>query len=162
MRKVLFKTKIDFEALEAWRDEERDNIPPIGFLSVYKALGIVTEIDKYCKEHEDFKVMPDVNIFCNLSTHRRLKKFLEDIWSTYSLKITADNTVAWDTKKWKKGKKHYAKSISGVIKNSLIQDFANYAPGIDDELGVNEIIFAIDEPDAEEVADEVVPEEKEN
>ena len=52
MRKVLFKTKIDFEALEAWRDEERDNIPPIGFLSVYKALGIVTEIDKYCKEHE--------------------------------------------------------------------------------------------------------------
>ena len=150
MEKEIYRTKIDFDALEAWRDEEHDNIPPIGFLSVYKALGIVAEVDKHTKEDPDFKVVPATNIFCNLSTHRRLKRFLEDIWSTYSLKIESDNTVVWDTKKWKKGKKHYAKTISGVIKNSLLQDFVDYCPGIDDDLGVNEIVFKIEIPDPEE------------
>ena len=147
MIKVIYKTKIDFNALEAWRDKDRDDIPPTGFIAVYKALGIAEKAFEYQKEHPEFEVIPLDNIFCNTMTHRLLKKFIEEIWSTYSLDIDDDNHVFWDTKKYAKGKKHYAKKLKAVVRGSLAYDLASYCPGIDDELGVNEIVLGILVPD---------------
>lgn len=147
MIKEIYKIKIDFDALEKWRDKDRDDIPPTSFIAIYKALGLVEKAVEYQKDHPEFEVIPLDNIFCNTSTHRRLKSFLEEIWATYSLDIDKDDHVYWDTRKWKKGKKHYAKTLKTSIKASLALDFQSYCPGIDDELGVNEIVLGYYVPD---------------
>lgn len=149
MIQILYLTKIDFNELEAWRDTERDDIPPTNFIAIYRALGIVDQILEYKKDHPDFEPIPLDNIACNTSTLRRLKSFLEEMWSTYSLNIDADEHIFWDTKKWPKGKKHYAKKIKKTIMASLYDDFRDHCPGIDDELNVNEICFRIYVPDPE-------------
>lgn len=151
MFKEIYKTKIDFDALAEWRDKDRDDIPVSGFIGLYKALGIIQAANDYKKEHEDFEVIPLDNIFCNLSTHQRLKHFIENNWSVYSLDIDADDHVFWDTSKFPKGQKHYAKTLKAAARNAVLYDFASFAPGLDDELGVNEIVLGIVVPDPEEV-----------
>ena len=141
MFKEIYRMTIDFDALEKWRDKDHDDTPPTSFISIYKALGIIEKALDYQKEHPDFEVIPLDNIYCNAATHQRLKKFLENIWATYSLDIDEDNHVFWDTAKWAKGKKHYAKKLKNIVRASLSLDFVSYCPGIDDELGVNEIVL---------------------
>ncbi len=149
MIKEIYKTKIDFKKLEQWRDKERDDIPPTNFIAIYKALGIVDAAVNYQKEHEGFEVIPLDNIFCNTMTHRLLKKFIEEIWSTYSLDIDEDNHVFWVTSKWPKGKKHYAKKLKSNARGSIHLDFTSYCPGIDDDLNVGEIVLGVVVPDEE-------------
>ena len=149
MIQEILKIKIDFDALEQWRDADRDDIPVTNFIGLYKALGIVKAANDYKQDHPDFEVIPLDNIFCNTMTHRLLKKFIEDIWATYSLDIDEDNHVFWDTRKYPKGKKHYAKKLKKIVRSSLAYDFASYCPGIDDDLGVCEIVLGILVPDNE-------------
>ena len=150
MIEVIYKTKIDFDALDKWRDSSRGDIPPVSCIGIYKALGIVEKAIEYKEKHPEFEVVPLDNIFCNLSTHKRIREFLKEIWRTYSLKLDADNHIYWDTRKYKKGTKHYVKTLSKTIEASLYDDFVGYAPGIDDNLGVNEIVLGILVPDEEE------------
>lgn len=147
MIQEILKIKIDFDALEKWRDADRDDLPIVGFVSLYKALGIVQAANDYKKDHPDFEVIPLDNIFCNLSTHRRLKSFIENNWQVFSIDIDRDYHVFWDTSKYAKGKKHYAKKMKAVVRNAVSWDFASYAPGLDEELGVNEIVLGISIPE---------------
>lgn len=151
MDKIIYKTKVDTDELGKWRDPERDDIPPTSFIAIYKALGIVDAITEYKKDHPDLEVVPVLNVQCNTLTHSVLKKFLENIWAIYSLDIDADNHVFWDTSKWAKGKKHYAKKLKTRIAASLYDDFKNYCPGINDELGVGEIAFVVPQPEEKKV-----------
>jgi len=153
MIQEILKVKIDFKKLSEWRDKDRDDIPACGFIGVYKALGIVEAAQNYKKDHPDFEVIPLDNIFCNIATHRRLKHFIEDMWSVYSLDIDADNHVFWDTSKYPKGKKHYAKTIKSTPRAALNYDFASFAPGIDEDLGIDEIVLGISVPDEEDPAE---------
>ena len=86
-------------------------------------------------------------IFC-VDTQRKL------CYCLYSLEIKGDNEVVWDTKKWPKGKKHYAKRLRKIVQASLAQDLVLYCPAIDDELNVNEICFRIILPDPEDGAEQ--------
>lgn len=149
MFKEVFKTTIDFKALSKWRLKEKDDIPPVSFLHIYAAIGLADFLTEYKKDHPDVEVVPLDHIHCNTNTHIHLKKFLEDIWSTYSLKLNGDNDVTWDTTKWPKGKKHYAKKLSSRVSVSLDQDYASYCPGIDDDLADNEITLGFLEKDSE-------------
>ena len=147
MEEIIFKTKIDFKALEQYRDANNDDLPITGFISIYRAIGLLDALIAYRKDHPDFQLCPLDHIFCNISTNKRLKALIEDNWSTFSLDIDSDNHVYWDTKKYPKGTKHYKKKIKAVPKASISQDFIDYCPGIDDDLGVNEIVFMIITPD---------------
>lgn len=151
MVQEILKVKIDFDELAKWRDKDRDDIPVNGFISIYKALGIIDAAHNYKKDHPEFEVIPVENIFCNLSTHRRLKAFIEEMWSVYSLDIDGDNHVFWDTSKYPKGKKHYKKKLKAIARTAIQYDFVSFAPGLDDGLGVNEIVLGIVVPDPEEV-----------
>ena len=137
----IFKTEIDFDALEKWTDSEKDDLPVVGYMSFYRAIGLLDAAKKYAKEHPDFYLYHLDNILCNFMTNRRIKHFIESNWSVYDIDIDADNHTFWDTKKYPKGKKHYEKKIKDRIKKSLNKDFLTYTPGVDDELGVNEIVL---------------------
>jgi len=49
MFKEILKIKVDFDALEKWRDPNHDDLPVLGFISLYRALGIVDAATK-CQE----------------------------------------------------------------------------------------------------------------
>lgn len=149
MEKIIFKTKIDFKELAKYRDPNKDDLPVIGFISLYRAIGLLDAAEKYKAEHPDFfiDITNKSNIVCNFSTQRRLQTFIEDIWKTYSIDIDANEHVFWDTSKFPKGKKHYAKKLKAAARNAVRVDFGMYCPGLDDELGVNEIVLKVYEPD---------------
>ena len=151
MMTEIFKVKIDFKALDKWRDKDRDDLPITGYISLYKALGIVDAAHKYKdNDHPDFEVIPLDNIFCNLDTHKKIKNFIEHNWQVFSINIDADEHITWDTKKYPKGTRHYAKKLNAAPRNALIYDFSNYAPGLDNNLADDEIVLGILSPDPEE------------
>ncbi len=154
MFKEILKIKVDFDALEKWRDPNHDDLPVLGFISLYRALGIVEAATKCQKENPDFEVIPVENIHCNFSTHRRLKSFIENNWKVFSIDIDADEHVFWDTSKFPKGKRHYPKKLKAAARNAVSYDFISHAPGVDDELGVNEIVFGVYEEDPKEGAED--------
>ena len=73
----------------------------------------------------------------------KCKQLIEDNWACYSINIEKDNSVFWDTRKWGKNEKHYAKKLSAKIQHSLNLDCIQYCPGIDEELENNVIVFRI-------------------
>lgn len=159
MLQEIFKTTINFDELENWRDPERDDIPVTSFIGFYKAIGIFEKAQEYKKDHPDFEPIPIINIFCNTNTHKAITKFIERMWKIYSLKIDGDNHVVWDTRKWKKGEKHYAKALSKTVHRCLYGyrgDFSSYCPGIDGNIPDNEIVLGIILPDEEDTT--VTPE----
>ena len=95
MLQEIYKTTINFEELENWRDPERDDIPVTGFIGFYKAVGIFDKAMEYKKEHPEFEFAPVVNIFCNFNTQKAIKNFIERMWKIYSLKIDGDNHITW-------------------------------------------------------------------
>lgn len=149
MIQEILKVKIDFKKLEKWRDPDLDDIPVASFIGLYKALGIEDALVEYVKDHPDFQVAPLDNIVCNLETHKRLKRFIEENWQVYSIEIDRDCHVFWDTSKYPKGKKHYPRKMKALARNAVFLDFQNYAPGLDNNLEDNEIVFGIQVPDPE-------------
>lgn len=149
MIKEILKVKIDFKELEKWRDPERDNVPAASFIAVYRALGIEDAIAKYAKRHKGFQVAPLDNIVCNLETHKRLKHFIEENWQVYSIDIDKDCHVFWDTSKYPKGTRHYPKTLKATARNAVLLDFQSFAPGLDNNLEDNEIVFGIQVADPE-------------
>ena len=147
MEKELLRIKVDFDKLLDWKDPERDDLPIISYMSFYRATGILDAVVNYKKEDPECEFAAAVNIVCNTITNRRIRSFIEEIWSVYSLDIDNDNHVFWDTKKYAKGTRHYKKTLKKKIKASLWQDFQDYGLGIDDGLGVNEVVFKVFLPD---------------
>lgn len=135
--------KLDFDQLEEWRNQDLDDLPICGFLSLYKACGLMPYIEEYVNSKEHGPIVAADNLTCNFYTLQRLKNFITNNWQVYSLDIKEDNNVIWDTRKWPKGQKHYAKKLRSTIRNSINTDFLNFCPGIDDELSDNIIVFKI-------------------
>ena len=106
-------------------------------------------IKKYREEDPECQFAAAINIVCNTVTNRRIKAFIEEMWSVYSIDIDNDNHVFWDTKKYGKGVRHYKKTLKSRVKASIWQDFQDYGLGIDDGLGVNEVVFKVFLPDEE-------------
>ena len=156
MEKIIFKTKIDFKALEKYRDHDKDDLPIIGFISLYRAIGLLDAAQKY-KENEDPDFFIDItnksNIACNLATQKLLKSFIENNWSIYSIDIDANEHVFWDTTKFPKGKKHYKKKLKAVVRNAVKLDYLKHCPGLDDSLGICEIVLKVELPDPKEESD---------
>lgn len=137
------RVNLDFDALEAWRDTTQDDLPICSCFSLYKACGLQDFIKKYSEVHDNAQIIAVDNLFCNINTLERIKKFIIKNWEIYSIDIKEDNHVYWDTKKWKKGQKHYAKKLKAKIRASVNTDFYNFCPGIDEEIEDNVIIFRI-------------------
>lgn len=139
--KIIATVKLDFTELEEWRKEDSDDIPVCSLLSLYTACGIQDSIKDYCKDGE--KVTALDNLACNFTTLQKIKSFIESNWMEYSLDIDADNHVFWDTSKYAKNERHYAKKLKSKIQYSINQDFINFCPGIDDELDDDVLVFRV-------------------
>lgn len=136
--------KLDFEALDEWRDEASDGLPVCGITSFYRACGINDVMKKYLDEHGTEKKYAPVEIlFCNFYTHRRIKNFIEERWQIFSLKPDENGKIGWDTRKYAKGKRHYKKTLSKSVAKSVGLDFLAYCPTIDDDLDDDMIVFRI-------------------
>ena len=156
MERDIVKINLDFDAISAWRNTKNDDIPACSFLSVYEASGLEPYFKEYCESKgEGFQLVAINNILCNFYTLQRLKRFIEEIWQVYSLTIDGDGQVHWDTSKWAKGRKHYAKKMKAIVRNSVFTDFANFCPGIDDDLEDNVLVFRVYEDDPDVVVSEV-------
>ena len=140
---ILEKITLDFDKLAEWRQEDKDDIPICSVLSLYKASGITDAIQSYRIAHFDEPVFPIVNLCCNFYTLQRIRNFVTNNWQIYSLDIAADEEVKWDTRKWAKGESHYPKKLKAKIRNSINMDFANFCPGLDDNLEDNILVFRI-------------------
>lgn len=131
-RKILNK-----EVLDAWRTPEK-GFPILSFLHIYEACGISDLIRAYVAAHEESKdkITAFDNLSCNYFTLQWLRNMIEDNWCSYSVKITDDRTLSWDTHRYAAGEKHrrYNKPSTKKIERSIALDFANFAPQVDDDL----------------------------
>ena len=46
----IFKVEINFDELEKWRDSTKDDLPVVGYMSFYRAIGLLDAAEKYAKE----------------------------------------------------------------------------------------------------------------
>ena len=131
------RKKLDKDALDAWRTPEK-GFPILSFLHVYEACGISDLIREYLKTHEESKerITAFDNLSCNYFTLQWLRNLIEDNWCSYSIKITDDRKLEWDTHRYAAGEKHrrYAKPSTKKIVRSIALDFANFAPQVDDDM----------------------------
>lgn len=137
----IFRTEIDFSKLDEWRDSTKDDLPVCGYMSFYRAIGLLDAAKKYNETHPDFYLYHLDSILCNYMTNKAIRRFIEKNWSIYDIDIKEDNNVFWNTRKFPKGTRHYEKRIRERIKQCLAKDFSKFTPGLDDELGVNEIVL---------------------
>jgi hypothetical protein len=137
------KVVLDFDKLTRWRNKDKDDLPICSCLSLYKASGLEDIIKKYSQEHNGFQVIGLDHLYCNFDTLDKIKEFITKNWQKFSIDIDQDNHVYWDTKKWAKGQEHYLKTLKPKIKTSVLKDFYDYCPGIDEEVEDNIIIFRI-------------------
>ena len=85
----------------------------------------------------------------NISDIQMIMEFIEENWKVYSIDIDKDYHVFWDTSKYPKGQKHYPKTLKATARNAVLLDFQNFAPGLDNNLEDNEIVFGIQVSDPE-------------
>jgi len=134
MDKELFRIKLDFDKLIEWRDETMNGVPITGCLSFYRACGLISPIQEhFSSESEELKVCPINNIKCNFYTMKRIKNFIENIWSTFNIDLLGDNSVDW-IKGQSKNQRKRPKKRPAVIRHSVALDFAQSCPGLDDDL----------------------------
>lgn len=124
---------LDFDALQNWRDAEHDNIPISGYLAFYKACGLMPYIKENFSEDEANQVCPVNNILCNFTTMKKIKNFIINNWETFNIDLLGDEQIVWIKGERKKQRKRPKKRKS-EIRHSIDLDFANYCPGLDDEL----------------------------
>ena len=136
--------ELDFDMLEQWRNPDFDDLPICGFISLYRAIGVLDRIREYNDTHDkDKQFVPLDNLACNFYTLQRMRNLILDNWSCYSLDIDSDRHVFWDTTRWAKNQKHYKKKLHAKVRNSINIDCANFCPGVDDELEDNILIFRV-------------------
>lgn len=145
----LASAKLDYDALDEWRDAEADGVPVCGFLRLYKACGLEEAIKAHC-DAAGGPIAPADNLVCNLKTMMRLKSFIEGIWETYSIDIDADGHVFWDPLSKYGRLKHYPKKMKARVKASVLFDFANYCPGLDDSVPDDVISFRMERDEKRE------------
>lgn len=149
--------KLDFEQLEDWTDDKHDDLPIRGLISFYEATGIAKLVLDN-KERFVGGITAIDNIACNFYTQKRIKNFIKKQWEIYSMSLVDHNNVTWNTHTYKKGEKHYARSLSKRVESSLLFDFVNYCPRINDELPDDIIVVTI--PDEAVPQDEPVVEQE--
>lgn len=136
--------KLDFDELQEYRLSDRDELPIVGLLSFYKAIGLMDIASEYKNEYPDFVFIPLDNFKCNFNTLRKIRDFIENNWATFDITITEDNGPRW--KKNAKREQHdFLKTIKPIIRRSLNSDFANYCPGLDDNVSDDIIVMTIED-----------------
>lgn len=151
------RIELDFDAIRQWRKTGADDLPACSVLSFYEAAG-VTQIIRDYLEGADTQVTALDNLSCNFYTLQRIKNFINDIWSRYSLTISEDNKVEWDTHRYTKGVAHKPREPKARIRNSINYDFINYCPSVNDDLPDNVIVITMSVPAVITVDDEAVVE----
>lgn len=147
--KNIKKIKLDFDQLSEWTDPTQDDIPICSFIGFYKACGITAQVEKYVKKNPEFKVCAVDNILCNFYTMKHIKNFIQNNWEIHELSIDDNNHPFWNTSRYPKGATHYPKKVRALIRNSINTDFANYCPGLDDELEDDVLVFRVYLPEEE-------------
>jgi len=150
MEKEIIKITFNPEQLEEYTFQDKDNIPVCSFLHIYEAIGLFPYIEEYKNEHSDYQLCAITDLSCNFYTLQFFKRLINLNWGCYELDIKDDNKIIWNTKKYPKGTKHYEKTLKSKIKSCINLDFANYCPGLDDELEDYVLKFAVIIPDSEE------------
>ena len=118
-------------------------MPAYGVIAFYKASGVYDAIQELNPEGKQFA--PGDILACNYTTHKKIKNFLEKIWSIFSLRYCADVGVTWDTRKYAAGVSHYAKTLGKKVKASVGANFLEYCPFVDDEMEDDYISISIPE-----------------
>ena len=154
MTTEILRVTLTPKVIEKAKMKDRDNIPLCSFLHIYEFLGLLPLIESYRKMFPDYQLCPITDLHCNFYTLQFLKRVINSNWGSYDLKVEEDGKVVWDTKKYPKGKKHYEKKLRAEVRNSVNFDFANYCPGIDDELDDYVLVYSIETPDQEIKKDE--------
>ncbi|MBO7735540.1 MAG: hypothetical protein J6S67_23445 [Methanobrevibacter sp.] len=148
------RVELDFDEISKWRKTAADDLPVCSLLSLYEACGMSQIIRDYLEDHPEGQITGLDSLTCNFYTMQRMKNFIMDVWSRYSLSITEDNKVKWDTHRYAKGVAHKPREPKAKIRNSINFDFVNFCPSVDDDLPDNVLVFSMPKPTPPE--DEVV------
>lgn len=141
---VIAEFKLDFDMLEDYKDKDNEDIPICSILHLYQVAGIEPKIREYINATEGVeKIVALDNLKCNFATLIKMRNLIRDNWSMYSISIDADNHVFWDESTYKKGVKHYAKTLSAKVRNSMNADFSTFCPGLDPDVGDDVIVFKV-------------------
>ncbi len=132
--------KLNFDKLCDWINPET-GLPICSCISLYTATGLLGAIEEYSKAHSNASITPYDNLVCSFATLDHIKNFLKKQWGIYSLDIDKDNHVFWETKKFPAGVKHYQRKLRKRIEACIVQDFANYCCGNDEDVPDDEIVF---------------------
>ena len=84
-------------------------------------------------EDEANQVCPVNNILCNFTTIKKIKNFIVNNWETFNIDLLGDEQIVW-IKGERKEQRKRPKKRKSEIRHSIDLDFANYCPGLDDEL----------------------------
>ena len=137
-----YRIALDFEAIDNWRDSERDDLPVHGMVSFYKAAGVIDFFKEHKEEFGENFAPLDV-MDCSYYTQQHIRKFIQDQWEIYSLSLLDHNKVEWNTRTYPKGTKHYHRHPSKKIVKSINVDFLNYCPRLNDDLPDDVIEFVV-------------------
>lgn len=136
---VIEKIKLDFDALAAWRDSTKDDLPICGYLSFYEACGALDVLKKHFSK--DDQVCPIRNILCNFYTEQRIKNFIYNIWETYNIDIN-ENGAFWKPGERRVQRKH-PKKMKAHVRKSLNRALVDFCPGLEDEEDIEDNVLII-------------------
>ena len=147
-----YRITLDFDAIDNWRDSERDDLPVHGMVSFYKAAGVIDFFKEHKEEFGENFAPLDV-MDCSYYTQQHIRKFIQDQWQIYSLSLLDHNKVEWNTRTYPKGTKHYHRHPSKRIVKSVNVDFLNYCPRLNEDLpdDVIEFVVPVEEEEASPV-----------
>lgn len=131
---------LDFEYLYNYRIKEAEDLPIYGMMALYKAIGLTKEVKEYGKS-----ICCADNFWVNFNTLQKIQNLIKDNWEQFNITIEEDNGVRWKENEPRARRKR-GKKLSAKINASVMFDFYNYSPNIDDELGDNILVFRIIEP----------------
>lgn len=155
--KEISRVTLNFDTLESWRDPDLDDIPICSLLALYRAAGLVDDLKDYAAANPGTQFCGLDNLACNFYTLQHMRNFITDNWRKFSLKLTGDRMIEWDTHRYAKGVTHHPFNLKTKVKNSINLDFANFCPGVDDELPDDIIVFSVlvDVPDQTESSENI-------
>ena len=93
MFKEIKRFKLDFEALSKWRDSTRDDIPVNGFISFYKACGILEAANEYKKDHPKTPFAENVNLALNATLSRTINTSLTTLVTMLAIAIWGGEVI---------------------------------------------------------------------
>ncbi len=115
-----------------------DSFPITSCLKLYEVSGIYQAIKDFYGD-SNINVAPVEVLSCNFYTLQWIKRFIEDNWKHYNISIDADEHIIWKSrnKAWHK----HENKLSSVVERSVLNDYTQYCPGLDDELDDLVIVF---------------------